>query len=262
MFEQAKQYHSATHSPLPYLCEETVAEFKESIRFAPEFHKYLLANKLTLWDVNLPDDNDAEIKNLLSKNNRDEMLVTRNVSRYFSRQPPAERIHIIVFPKSKFEFITSLSSLSPKSKVSKELEGKLYCNIAHFVETMFPSWNAQPIADKIKTSKEFKSFLSAAKEKNHYDRLDNLTQLIIRLPLASNGANRCLDNAVMYPDDVPSENQPIHWCYIHLIIEQKVLNLKDNSATDIQLASYVREVFGAQPNHRFVLSFILCSTRI
>ncbi|RUS33295.1 hypothetical protein BC938DRAFT_472190 [Jimgerdemannia flammicorona] len=277
--------------------EETIAEFKESIWFTPEFHKHLLASKLTLWNVNLPDNDDAEIKNLLSKNNRDEMLAIRNISRYFSRQPPAERIHVIVFPESEFEFITLSSSLSPESKASKvksipahttsasiqstiqthqsvdlifkqELEGKLHHNIAHFVKTIFPSWNAQPIADKIKTSKEFKSFLSAAKEKNCYDWLDNLTQLIIRLvnnqesrkdvivyynhvnkPLTSNRANHCLDNTVMYPDDVPSENQPIHWHYIHLIVEQKVLNSKDNSAMDIQLTSYTRKVFGMQSNH-------------
>lgn len=64
------------------------------------------------------------------------------------------------------------------------------------------------------------------------------------------------------PDMVMVNRRPgdtaasVDWCDALVIGEFKVL--ASLNKTVLQLASYVREVFGAQPNRRFVLGFTLC----
>ncbi|CAB4390562.1 unnamed protein product [Rhizophagus irregularis] len=50
----------------------------------------------------------------------------------------------------------------------------------------------------------------------------------------------------------------VYWSNIHVIEEIKCTCQSNNISTDLELAGYVREIFGNQHNRRFVFGFTLC----
>ena len=61
---------------------------------APEFDNFP-ADKLKLWKVTIPDDQNDLLSNL-TLNDGDELLATKKISKYFPDSPPEEHIHVIV----------------------------------------------------------------------------------------------------------------------------------------------------------------------
>ena len=55
------------------------------------------AVKLRLWKVEIPEDRDDLLSNL-SLQDKDELLATKKISKYFSDSPPEEHIHVLVSP--------------------------------------------------------------------------------------------------------------------------------------------------------------------
>lgn len=53
------------------------------------------ADKLRLWKVEIPDDHDDQLRSL-SLRNKDELLASKKISRYFPVTPPEEHIHVII----------------------------------------------------------------------------------------------------------------------------------------------------------------------
>src|SRR5688572_12158534 len=53
------------------------------------------ADKLKLWKVTIPGDQDEQLKNLILEDS-DELLAIRKISKYFPDSPPEEHIHVIV----------------------------------------------------------------------------------------------------------------------------------------------------------------------
>ncbi|PKY44781.1 hypothetical protein RhiirA4_301210, partial [Rhizophagus irregularis] len=49
---------------------------------------------------------------------------------------------------------------------------------------------------------------------------------------------------------------------IHVVGEIKRTDKNDNVNTDLELAGYVREIFGNQPTRRFVFGFTICGASI
>ncbi|RUP49237.1 hypothetical protein BC936DRAFT_143002 [Jimgerdemannia flammicorona] len=56
---------------------------------------------------------------------------------------------------------------------------------------------------------------------------------------------------------LPMSNGAFHWRDVRIVGEFKSDVAFDTHRTDIQLAGYAREVFGAQPNRRFVQGFFI-----
>jgi hypothetical protein len=52
-------------------------------------------DKLKLWKVEIPDDHDDQLRNL-SLQDKDELLATKKISRYFPVTPLKEHIHVII----------------------------------------------------------------------------------------------------------------------------------------------------------------------
>src|SRR3954447_17365480 len=55
------------------------------------------ADKLRLWKVTIPSDQDDQLKNLILQDS-DELLAIRKISKYFPDSPPEEHIHVLVEP--------------------------------------------------------------------------------------------------------------------------------------------------------------------
>ena len=53
------------------------------------------ADRLKLWKVTIPGDQDDQLRNLILQDS-DELLAIRKISKYFPDSPPEEHIHIIV----------------------------------------------------------------------------------------------------------------------------------------------------------------------
>ncbi|RUP44986.1 hypothetical protein BC936DRAFT_148763 [Jimgerdemannia flammicorona] len=62
------------------------------------------------------------------------------------------------------------------------------------------------------------------------------------------------ENLILFAVDhgLPMSNGAFHWRDVRIVGEFKSDAAFDTHRTDIQLAGYAREVFGAQPNRRFV----------
>ncbi|PKB97414.1 hypothetical protein RhiirA5_433202 [Rhizophagus irregularis] len=59
------------------------------------------------------------------------------------------------------------------------------------------------------------------------------------------------------------EGEPVvRWSDIHVVGEIKRTDKNDNVNTDLELAGYVREIFGNQPTRRFVFGFTICGASI
>jgi hypothetical protein len=78
--------------------DEPVSELKKAIKAekAPEFDNFP-ADRLRLWKVMIPGDQDDQLRNLILKDS-DELLAIRKISKYFPDSPPEEHIHVIVEP--------------------------------------------------------------------------------------------------------------------------------------------------------------------
>src|SRR5207248_5680271 len=55
------------------------------------------ADKLKLWKVTIPDDQDDLLSNL-TLNDGNELLATREIGDYWTEKPPKRNIHVIVKP--------------------------------------------------------------------------------------------------------------------------------------------------------------------
>src|SRR5436190_21765085 len=53
------------------------------------------ADRLKLWKVTIPGDQDDQLRNLILQDS-DELLAIRKISKYFPDSPPEEHIHVIV----------------------------------------------------------------------------------------------------------------------------------------------------------------------
>src|ERR1043165_4728309 len=102
-----------------------VGDLKKVIKAekAPEFDNFA-ADRLKLWNVKIPDDRDDLLSNL-SLQDKDELLATKKISKYFPDLPPEEHIHVLVSPPETTtassevlelrEQLTSLQALLNKS---------------------------------------------------------------------------------------------------------------------------------------------------
>ncbi|GET55412.1 hypothetical protein GLOIN_2v1883277 [Rhizophagus irregularis DAOM 181602=DAOM 197198] len=75
-----------------------VSHLKDAIKAkkSPEFDNFP-ADKLKLWKVTIPGDQDNQLKNLILEDS-DELLAIRKILKYFPDSPPEEHIHVIVSP--------------------------------------------------------------------------------------------------------------------------------------------------------------------
>ncbi|GBB86854.1 hypothetical protein RclHR1_01330008 [Rhizophagus clarus] len=80
---------------------------------APEFDNFP-ADKLKLWKKEIPDERDDLISNL-SLHEEPELLVTKNILKYFPDSPPEEHIHVLVEPPM------STATLSREQKLLEEV---------------------------------------------------------------------------------------------------------------------------------------------
>ena len=55
------------------------------------------ADKLKLWKVTIPDDQDDLLSNL-TLNDGNELLATREIGDYWTEKPPKRNIHVIISP--------------------------------------------------------------------------------------------------------------------------------------------------------------------
>src|SRR3954453_5142779 len=85
------------------------------------------ADKLRLWKVTIPGDQDDLLSNL-TLNDGDELLATKKISKYFPDSPPEEHIHVLVSPPEattassrEQELLEEIASL--KEKLSKSEHG-------------------------------------------------------------------------------------------------------------------------------------------
>src|SRR5947199_10696520 len=78
--------------------DQLVGHLKKVIKAkkAPEFDHFP-ADRLKLWNVKIPDDRDDLLSNL-SLQDKDELLATKKISKYFPDSPPEEHIHVLVEP--------------------------------------------------------------------------------------------------------------------------------------------------------------------
>src|SRR5579859_4732451 len=76
--------------------DQLVGHLKKVIKAekAPEFDNFP-ADKLRLWKVTIPGDQDDQLRNLILQDS-DELLAIRKISKYFPDSPPEEHIHVIV----------------------------------------------------------------------------------------------------------------------------------------------------------------------
>ena len=78
--------------------DQLVGHLKKVIKAekAPEFDNFP-ADRLKLWNVKIPDDQDDLLSNLIL-NDEPELLATREIGDYWTEKPPKRHIHVIVSP--------------------------------------------------------------------------------------------------------------------------------------------------------------------
>jgi hypothetical protein len=76
--------------------DEPISELKKAIK-AEKQNDFagIDADRLKLWKVTIPGDQDDQLRNLILQD-RDELLAIRKISKYFPDSPPEEHIHVIV----------------------------------------------------------------------------------------------------------------------------------------------------------------------
>src|SRR4051794_27189980 len=78
--------------------DKSVSHLKKVIKAekAPEFDHFP-ADKLKLWKVKIPDDQDDHLSNL-SLQDQPELLATRDIGDYWTEKPLKRHIHVLVEP--------------------------------------------------------------------------------------------------------------------------------------------------------------------
>ena len=73
-----------------------VGDLKKAIKAekAPEFDIFS-ADKLRLWKVTIPGDQDDQLRNLILQDS-DELLAINDIGDYWPTSPPKKHIHVIV----------------------------------------------------------------------------------------------------------------------------------------------------------------------
>jgi hypothetical protein len=76
--------------------DEPISELKKVIK-AEKQNDFagIDADRLKLWKVTIPGDQDDQLRNLILQDS-DELLAIRKISKYFPDSPPEEHIHVIV----------------------------------------------------------------------------------------------------------------------------------------------------------------------
>src|SRR6266498_2417976 len=76
--------------------EKLVSHLKDAIKAkkAPEFDNFP-ADKLKLWKVTIPGDQDEQLRNLILQDS-DELLAINDIGDYWPTSPPKKHIHVIV----------------------------------------------------------------------------------------------------------------------------------------------------------------------
>ncbi len=76
--------------------EEPISELKKAIK-AEKQNDFagVDADRLKLWNVTIPGDQDDQLRNLILQDS-DELLAIRKISKYFPDPPLEEHIHVIV----------------------------------------------------------------------------------------------------------------------------------------------------------------------
>jgi len=78
--------------------DESISELKKVIK-AENVQTFanVDAKDIKLWNVTIPDDRDDLLSNI-SLQDKDELLATKKISKYFPDSPPEEHIHVLVEP--------------------------------------------------------------------------------------------------------------------------------------------------------------------
>ncbi len=78
--------------------EEPISELKKAIK-AEKQNDFagVDADRLKLWKVTIPDDQD-DLLSKLTLNDGDELLATREIGDYWTEKPPKRNIHVIISP--------------------------------------------------------------------------------------------------------------------------------------------------------------------
>ncbi|RIA87207.1 hypothetical protein C1645_828140 [Glomus cerebriforme] len=76
--------------------EEPISELKKAIKAekAPEFDNFP-ADRLKLWRVMIPGDQDDQLRNLILQDS-DELSAINDIGDYWPTPPPKKHIHVIV----------------------------------------------------------------------------------------------------------------------------------------------------------------------
>src|SRR5215471_18782588 len=78
--------------------DEPISELKDAIKTKKQNDfAGIDADKLKLWKVTIPGDQDDQLRNLILQDS-DELLAIRKISKYFPDSPPEECIHVLVEP--------------------------------------------------------------------------------------------------------------------------------------------------------------------
>ncbi|RIA87993.1 hypothetical protein C1645_853321 [Glomus cerebriforme] len=89
--------------------DEPISELKKAIK--AEKHKSfhgVEADELKLWKVNIPGDQDDQLRNLILQDS-DELLAINDIGDYWPTPPPKKHIHVIVkLPRKCLEVWYSL----------------------------------------------------------------------------------------------------------------------------------------------------------
>src|SRR5436190_20552548 len=93
--------------------EEPISELKKAIK-AEKQNDFagVDADRLKLWKVTIPDDQD-DLLSKLTLNDGDELLATREIGNYWTEKPPKRHIHVIVkLPRKCLECLVQSVILS------------------------------------------------------------------------------------------------------------------------------------------------------
>ncbi|RUS35244.1 hypothetical protein BC938DRAFT_473790 [Jimgerdemannia flammicorona] len=159
-------------------------------------------------------------------------------------------------------------SMDPALK--SELDGHLHSGIATLVNTLFPELpNSTAIFKQCKKAKLYDhgEWPNLTNEAEFANLANSITSFVYgnnnNLSFCAHGgirldgvkANRKPDVVALHSDPTTF---PAHWKSVYAVFELKSNVEADTHETLIQLASYVREIFGAQDIRESVIGIILC----
>jgi hypothetical protein len=163
-------------------------------------------------------------------------------------------------------------------RILEELTGRVYYDVGGFYERYFEgkSWmdTAEEIYDKSRpryTNNRWSRWPEPSLQIPFYEWFMDLQNSILsglrhkyctsaNKILRGSEADRKLDIFLIPTDDVPLDGEH-GWSNVLVIGEHKRNSAEDRSiSTLLQLAGYAREVFGSQPDRRFVPGFTICGS--